>query len=395
MIRRRKGEGAGPQRSSHATPVRVAYVIGELGKGGAEWQLYALLRGLDRRRFRPRVYALAPGGYWAGPIRSLGVTVEEFAHHGSADVRRLGRLRRALRAFAPHILHTILWSGNSYGRLAAVGLGIPLVIAAERNVIRRPGWQIALERLLDRTTTCYLVNAEVIAQTLVERHRLPAHKMRVVRNGLDLAELPPFVPARRAARAALGFDPARRLLAQVGRLAPQKDWPTFLAAAAAVVTAVPDVDVLAVGEGSLRSQLEQRAAALGLGSRVRFLGLRHDVPAILAGVDVMGLTSLYEGLPNVVLEAMATGAVVVATDVGGTAELVRDGETGFLVPPRSPASTAQRILAVLADAELARRLALAARARVEREFTVEAMVGGTTAVYEEQLLGAGLLPASG
>lgn len=392
MSGRRNGEGVGPERSAHATPLRVAYVIGELGKGGAEWQLYALLRGLDRSRFQPRVFALATGGYWADPIRALGVTVEELEHRGSADVRRLGRLRRALRRFAPHILHTILWSGNSYGRLAAIGLGIPIVIAAERNVIRRPAWQIALERLLDRTTTCYLLNSGAIARALVERHKLPARKMRVVRNGLDLAELPPFVLARQGARAALGFEPARRLVAQVGRLAEQKDWPTFLAAAAVVIAARPDIDVLAVGEGALRQTLEAHAAALGLGSRVRFLGIRHDVPAILAGVDVLALTSLYEGLPNVVLEAMATGAVVVATDVGGTAELVRDGETGFLVPVRSPERTAQRILSVLDDSSLATRLASAARARVERDFTLQAMVAGTTAVYEEQIANGWRVP---
>src|SRR5437870_6616601 len=99
-------------------PHRIAYVIGELGKGGAEYQLYELLRHLDRRRFTPRVFVLAPGGWWVDPIRALGVPVEEIPRRGPADVRRLARLRVALRRFAPHVVHTILWSGNSYGRLA-------------------------------------------------------------------------------------------------------------------------------------------------------------------------------------------------------------------------------------------------------------------------------------
>src|SRR6266446_302057 len=107
---------------------RIAYVIGELDKGGAEYQLYELLRHLDRRRFAPGVFVLAPGGWWVEPIRALGVPVEELPRRGSADVRRLARLRAALQRFAPHLLHTILWSGNSYGRLAALGLGIPVVI---------------------------------------------------------------------------------------------------------------------------------------------------------------------------------------------------------------------------------------------------------------------------
>lgn len=369
---------------------RLVYVIGELGKGGAEYQLFELLRGLDRSRFAPEVIALAVGGYWAGRIRELGIPVQEIAGRGSADVGRLLRLRRALRAARPHVLHTVLWSGNSYGRLAAAGLAIPVVITAERNVIARPGWQVAVERVLDRVTDTYLVNCRAIVDRLAGPGGLPAEKMRVIYNGIDLAPLPPFALDRRAARRAAGFDPDRRLVVQVGRLAPQKDYPTFLRAAATVMASVPDVDFLVVGEGGLRAELEAQAHALGLGARVRFTGLRHDVPAVLAGADVLALTSLYEGLPNVVVEAMATGAVAVATDVGGTGELVVDGETGFLLPPGQPDVVASTIVRLLGDAELLRRLATAGRRRIENEFTVDAMVRRTTDVYLERLQAAGV-----
>src|SRR2546427_7427153 len=107
---------------------RIAYVIGELDKGGAEYQLYELLRHLDRRRFAPGVFVLAPGGWWVEPIRALGVPVEEIPRRGPADVRRLARLPAPLPRFAPPLLHAILSSGNSYGPLAALGVGIPLVI---------------------------------------------------------------------------------------------------------------------------------------------------------------------------------------------------------------------------------------------------------------------------
>src|SRR6266404_9258603 len=150
-------------------PYRIAYVIGELGKGGAEYQLHELLRHLDRRRFVPRVFVLAPGGWWVEPIRALGVPVEEIPRRGPADVRRLARLRVALRRFAPHVVHTILWSGNSYGRLAALGLGIPVVIAAERVVTPYRAWQVMVERALDRVTDGYLVNCEAVAELLAGR----------------------------------------------------------------------------------------------------------------------------------------------------------------------------------------------------------------------------------
>src|SRR5262249_34751140 len=161
----------------------------------------------------------------------------------------------------------------------------------------RPAWQVALERLLDRWTDVYLVNSRAIAEGLIDRERLPGAKMRVVHNGIDLARLPPFALDREAARRRLGFAARRRLVAQVGRLEPQRDSPTSRAAMARVGAALPDVDGVVVGEGALRDELESLASRLGLSGRVRFLGLRHDVPAVLGGVDVLALTSLYEGLP--------------------------------------------------------------------------------------------------
>ncbi len=375
------------------TPYRIAYVIGELGKGGAEYQLHELLRHLDRAIFTPRVYALTPGGYWAEPIRALGVTVEELPRRGSADVARVRDLRARLRAFRPHVAHTVLWSGNCYGRLAAARLGVPVVIAAERNAIHRPFWQVLVERALDRVTGAYLVNCEAIVPLLTERVRVDPARIQVIHNGIDLGRLPPFVLERSAARAAAGFDPRRRLVAQVGRLTTQKDYPTFLRAAALVAAEVPEVDFLVVGEGERRAELEALAARLGLGARLRFTGLRHDVPHLLAAVDVLALTSLHEGFPNVVVEAMATGAVAVATDVGGCRELVTTQEDGLLVPPRSPAAVAAAIVRVLRDPALARHLALAARRRIEGEFSIERMVERTSAAYL-RLLRATRAPAA-
>ncbi|HJQ84440.1 MAG TPA: GT4 family glycosyltransferase PelF [Candidatus Binatia bacterium] len=368
-------------------PYRLAYVIGELGKGGAEYQLHELLRLLDPRFFEARVFALATGGYWGERIRQLGVPVEELPRRGSADVGRLRRLRSLLREFAPHILHTVLWSANSYGRLAARGLGIPVVIAGERNAIRRPAWQVLVERVLDRTTDAYLVNCEAIAALLADRERVAPAKIRVIPNGVDLARLPPFALERTRA------TPGRRVVAQVGRLSAQKDHPTFLRAAALVAAELPDVDFLIVGEGEERKELEALAARLRVADRLHFTGLVHDVPALLRGVDALALTSTYEGFPNVVVEAMATGAVAVATDVGGCRELITPQETGLLVPPRAPAAVAAALLRVLRDPALARRLALAARRHVETHLAVERMAERTAGAYLE-LLRAHRIPAA-
>src|SRR5262249_28408333 len=149
------------------------------------------------------------------------------------------------------------------------------------------------------------------------QERLAPKKIHVVPNGIDLGALPPFALDRRPARRAAGFDPARRLVALVGRLEPPKDVATSLPAAAMAASSVAAGDFLGIGDGGGRAALEALAVRLGLARGVRLVGLRHDVPAVLAGVDVLALTSLFEGFPNVLLEAMATGAVAVATDVGG------------------------------------------------------------------------------
>jgi glycosyltransferase involved in cell wall biosynthesis len=365
--------------------MKIAYVIGELGKGGAEYQLHELLRHLDRAVFEPRVFVLAPGGWWVDPIRRLGVVVEELPRRGSADVARLARLRAALARFAPQILHTILWPGNCYGRLAALGLGIPLVIAAERNVVPYRRWQILLERALARTTDAWLVNCEAIAAWLGAHERIARDRIHVIPNGIDLARVPPFTLDRRAARATAGFAPERRLVAQVGRLEPQKDYPTFLRAMAIVAGQVADVDFLVVGEGGLRAELEELAVRLGIASRVRFTGLRHDVPALLGAVDVAVLSSRFEGFPNVVLEAMAAGAVSVAADVGGCREVVTHDESGLLVPPGTPEAVAAAVLRVLRDPGLVERLARTGRRRVEEHFAVEVMARRTGDAYRTLL----------
>jgi glycosyltransferase involved in cell wall biosynthesis len=359
---------------------RVAYVIGELGKGGAEYQLVELLRHLDRTVWDPHLVVLSQGGFWVDEVRRLGIAVTELPSRGHGDLGRVLALRRTLRALAPTVLHTVLWSANCYGRLAAVGLGVPRVVTAERNAIARPRWEVAVERLLDPLTDVYLVNAAAVADELV-RHGLRREKMQVVHNGVDLERFPPFFLERRGARAALGFPPERRLVAQVGRLAPQKDYPTYLRAAAGLAARHPDADFLVVGDGPDRGALEGLAHELGLEGRVRWLGLRHDVPAVLAGVDVLVLASRFEGLPNVVLEAMGAGAAVVATDVGGCGELVRSGEHGVLVGPGQVEAIASAVSSLLDDERAREAMARAARARVEREFSVEAMVRRTCGAY--------------
>src|SRR5438128_2496682 len=154
---------------------------------------------------------------------------------------------------------------------------VAYVIGAERVVPAYRAWQVMVERALDRVTDAYLVNCEAIAAWQVERKRLPREKIEVIPNGIDLGRLPPFSLDRRGARSAAGLQRDRRLVAGVGRLDAQKDFPTFLRAAAMIAAEFPDVDFLVVGEGEEQAALEALARRLGLGARVGFRGLRPDV----------------------------------------------------------------------------------------------------------------------
>jgi glycosyltransferase involved in cell wall biosynthesis len=182
-------------------------------------------------------------------------------------------------------------------------------------------------------------------------------------------------------RAELTNDPAAPLVLTVARLDAQKGIPVLLDA----VASVPDAAFVVAGDGPDRAALEARAVSLGLADRVRFLGHRRDVASLLAAADVLVLPSLYEGLPLSVLEAMIAGVPVIATAVGGTDEVVRDGETGTLVPPGDASALAAAIRRVLGDRERSSRLADAARALVAREHSVEAMVASVSRLYETLL----------
>jgi glycosyltransferase involved in cell wall biosynthesis len=229
----------------------------------------------------------------------------------------------------------------------------------------------------------YIAVSEGVASRLRGEMGVPSGRIRVVRNAVPVAlfDRPADAALRRSL---LGGAEGRALVLTVARLDPQKGLPHLLEAAAEV----PEAVFLLAGEGAERAALEAQAARLGLGERLRFLGHRDDIPALLSACDLFVLPSLFEGFPLAVLEASAAGKPVVATAVEGTREAVRHGETGILVPPAAPSALAGAIRDLLSDAPRAARIATAAKARAQREFGPEAMARQVHEIYDE-LLGSG------
>ncbi len=223
-------------------------------------------------------------------------------------------------------------------------------------------------------------NSQAVVDFYREKAGIPPAKLAMIYSGIADDE-PPDVD-RVAVRSALGVPADAPLILFAGRLAEQKGVDDLIKAIDILQHVRPHYVTLLAGAGPHRERLEDLAAAFQLGGRVRFLGHREDVPHLLAAADLVVLPSLYEGLPNVVLEAMRFGKPVVATAAPGTTELVLDQQTGLLVPRRNHVALAQAIRTVLDDPALAARLGAAGRARVETEFRAETMVGRFAELFE-------------
>lgn len=366
-----------PQRAERG-PLRVMFMITSMPIGGQETLLVNLLRRLDRDRFLPELCCL----------KELGPLGEDLAREVPAhsrllcckyDVRVWERLTKLLRLRRIDAVITV-GAGDKmfWGRLAAWRAGVPVVLSA----IHSTGWPDGisfLNRRLTPLTDAFIAVAAAHGRHLVERERFPAAKVRVIPNGVDVTRFSPRSEARRAVRRELRIAPDAPLVGIVAALRPEKNHDLFLRAAAEALKSHPDAHFALVGDGPRRGELEQLAEVLKIAHAVRFLGSRSDVPDLLASLDVFGLTSHNEANPVSILEAMATGLPVVATDVGSVAESVAHEVSGFLVMPGSVEETAARWRMLLNDGALRQAMGDAGRRRVVERWSLEAMVAG----YEE------------
>lgn len=364
---------------------KIVYIIGQLGKGGAEVQLYELVKGLNKERFDPMVVSLSEGGYWADKIRKSGVELIELPRKQHAEFGRLFKLIRIFREKKPDIVHTYMYAANSYGRIAAILTRVPVIIASERNSAEidkdKTRTEIYLDKLLAVFTSAIICNSSNAAKSLVNRYSFNDNKIFTIHNGIDSDKF-----SKRA-----DFDNQRKLakkvVGTVGRLYPQKNHQLFLDAARILVEKIEDEDLkfLIIGEGPLKDELKSYAKKLGIDGKVIFTGSRDDVPDLLPMMDVFALTSNWEGLSNAIMEAMASGLPCVVTDVGGNSELVVDGETGFVVPPNDPEILAQKVLYLLENEELAREMGERGRQIVENKFDIKQMVWQYSNLYMKKL----------
>jgi len=363
---------------------RIVLLIPTLDRSGAERQLALLATGLPRERFEPHVVALTREGPYAEELRAAGVPLVCLGKRARFDPLALWRLRSLLHRLQPDLVHTWLFAANAYGRLASGGSPPWKVVVSERCVDSwKAGWQLWLDRKLAGRTDRLVGNSQAVVDFYRELG-IPPEKLLAIPNGVRVE--PPPSDARQSVRRELGWPEDVPVITYLGRLAPQKRVTDLLWAFELLrVLRGDDVRMTIVGDGPDRASLEAFAEKTGIRGLVAFTGHRSDASRWLAASDLVWLASDFEGQSNSLLEAQALGVPVIASDIPPNREIIRPGETGYLVPVGDRAAYSQTAHRLLGNPPLMKQLGDAARAYVAQEFSVERMIAGYAGLYDELL----------
>jgi len=389
-----------PPRSS--SKVRVLHLITRLDRGGSAENTVLTVSGLDKDRFETilatgKTTRLTPRASQLGLEKGrdwIGIPQLVRDIHPLKDVQAFIRLLSIIHKGRFDIVHTHSSKAGILGRLAAHIAGVPIIVHTPHGHVFYGYYGPAITRL-------FLVLEKIWARftdriiTLTENGRREhvafgvagPDKFVAIPSGV---ELEPFLSVRidvRKVKKTLGIDLRERVVGSIGRLVPVKGYRYLIQASKWVLRKRPDVTFLLVGDGPLRDELMRLAQRLDVADKFVFAGHREDEPELIAAMDLFVLPSLNEGMGRVLVEAMAEGKPVVATEVGGVADVVVDRQTGLLVPPKDPEAMAEAILKLLQDEKLARRMGVEGRKRVYPRYSAKVMVEKIGRLYMELLMG--------
>lgn len=380
--------------------LRIQFVTTSLMHGGAEVQVFLLAAELKRRGHEVSLVTMRDPEAFQPELRALGIPLVSLSmRRGVGDPRAIWRLAKAVRDHRPHVAHSHMVHANLLSRLTRPLAWTPVQVSTAHNLTEGARWRELAYRATDPLCDLTTNVCRKCVEHFIEVGATPRTKIRYMPNGLDLGKFRPSAGARAAKRAELGVPNDTFLWLAVGRVEEQKDYPNLIRAVkrlAAASAAAGPFAVVVAGSGALSAEMEVMARETGLGAALRFLGDRTDVVDLMAAADGYVMSSAWEGLPMVLLEAGASHLPAVVTDVGGNREAVEDGVTGFVVPPHDDEALAAAMtnLKALGAADL-EAMGRRSRAHVESSFALASVVDRWEALYRELLGRRGKTDAQG
>ncbi len=367
--------------------MRVVHIIKVIRIAGAEQHLITLLGGLRSQHIDARMILLVepnnPMENYIAALNAQGVPVQPMVIRHHADVTLVPRLRQALEALSPDIVHTHLIHADLYGTLAAKWIGVPVISSRHNDDAFRYRMPVRLvNRMLWRMTTAGIAISDALKEFSIKVEGASPKQMHRIHYGMDTSVKPlDRTDAKKKLTAELKLPAEVQFIGIVCRLIEQKGVGYGLEAFIQLADSFLMPHLLVVGEGLLRPELEARSKQAGLSNRVHFLGWRSDAAALMAGLDILLVPSLWEGFGLVLLEAMAQQTPIIASRVSAIPEVVNDRETGLLVEPRDVSELKEALSELLKDAALRQHMGLMGRDRLETSFSATRMVNETIEVY--------------
>jgi glycosyltransferase involved in cell wall biosynthesis len=372
--------------------LKILKVATGLAYGGAETQLKNVALRLKQRGWSLSVVSMLPPKAYVDELESAGICVYNLRMRRKVpDPRAVLRLAAIMRRERPLLIHSHMIHANLLARMTRLFVKVPVLICTAHSITEGGRPRELAYRLTDSLADITTQVSEAGKQRYIQVGAVPPHKVVCIPNGIDTSRFQPNPMVRQAVREQLGCAPDAFVWLTVGRLEPVKNHLDLLCAFREVAAVHPNARLLIAGQGSLQAATEQRIVELGLAERVHLLGVRRDIPDLLNATDAFVLPSLWEGMPLTLLEASATALPIVATDVGGNAEAVLEGKTGYLVPVKDTEALAQAMLRVMNLSEADRSaIGQAGRAHVVQNFDLERVVDRWEALYRELLQRKGI-----
>ena len=362
-------------------PIRVMQVVLSLAPGGLERMVVNLVNHASAE-FQFGVCCLEEAGEFAPLVTRPATPVVAFGKRPGLDWRLPWRIARLVRREKIQLLHTHNAGAHLYGAIGARLAGVPVLHTEHTGKTFEAGQSRRANRFAARFTNYTVAVSADNARFICAEEGVDPARLKVLPNGIPLSPVVSQLDRATILRQ-LGLPAGARVIGTVGRLVPVKNYPLLIEAFAQLRRNQPDLHLLFIGDGPIRTELEAQAQTLQIASSVHFLGMRSDVSDLLRLLDVFVLSSLSEGLSIALLEAMAAGCPIVVTAVGGNRELIQDGATGLLVPSGDVDSLATAIARLLQSPTLAHQLGAAARDLAHAQYSVEAMCSQYEALYRQ------------